>query len=171
MRFGIARICTDSLADHWSKAKGLELAGIDSSQKVDFLAELAFHMQSSASHEEMGKKDAALEISRDELELRLKAFLKREDGQVLAAAVELAEELPGARAMVDSFFALGKDVSRKMVHVSAGPFQYGRPPRELRIAAFEMDVVLVTNADFEAMVPVNAKLRNGYSSEPDQPVI
>jgi hypothetical protein len=87
-------------------------------------------------------------------------FTDRSDGAVLAAAVDLAEELgragePRAAAVVDGFFALGKEVEREMVNVPAGRFLFGAEDseREVYLDAFAIDKYPVTNADYRKMVP------------------
>jgi formylglycine-generating enzyme required for sulfatase activity len=58
-----------------------------------------------------------------------------------------------------------------MVTVDAGPFPYQRDKISVDLPAFRIDRYLVTNLDYERMVPGHRKLRGQYSSEDDQPVI
>jgi formylglycine-generating enzyme required for sulfatase activity/energy-coupling factor transporter ATP-binding protein EcfA2 len=100
------------------------------------------------------------------------------DGCVLAAAIELAEELgrqgeERARKLVAEFLAEGRAVQREMVPVPAGEFEFGggRTKKRMFLEAFEMDRYPVTNADYERMVPGHRELRDQYSDQDDQPVI
>lgn len=67
-RVELYRICSESLVHDWSRAAGDELLGIGQSQKLEFLAELAYTMQC----------DASTQVNRGELRKRLKAYLGRE---------------------------------------------------------------------------------------------
>jgi hypothetical protein len=86
------------------------------------------------------------------------------EGQSLAAAVELAEELaarsvPGAQPLLDAFFGesagAGLDSTDKMAPLDG----------------FYLDRYLVTNREYECMIPGHRKLRDRYSDTDDQPVI
>ncbi len=102
----------------------------------------------------------------------LRAMFQPEDreGQSLAAAVELAEEL-GARELVDPFFAEAEKWPEDMVLVPAGAFPYGKANEMVDVAAFSIDRYPVTNEEYERMVPGHRKLRSQYSDTDRQPVI
>ncbi|NWF83177.1 MAG: SUMF1/EgtB/PvdO family nonheme iron enzyme [Bryobacteraceae bacterium] len=96
----------------------------------------------------------------------LRAMFEREarEGQSLAAAVELAEELArrrinGAQSLLDAFFgeaaAHGLDSTDRMAWVDG----------------FYLDRYLVTNREYECMIPGHSKLRDGDSEFDGQPVI
>lgn len=98
------------------------------------------------------------------------------DGQVLAAAVELAEHWASASnqeaaGLVEAFFAEAADLEEDMVAVEAGALPYGKEEQEVYVAAFRMDRHPVTNAQFEAMIPRHRDLRDRYSDQDGQPVI
>jgi len=106
----------------------------------------------------------------------LRAMFARDnrEGQSLAAAVELAEELAQrgdeeARGLLDGFFAESAGLEEDMVEVAAGAFPYGEGTIE--VPAFSMDRYPVTNLDYERMIPGHAKSRNRYSDADRQPVI
>lgn len=108
---------------------------------------------------------------RPELENVLDAiFREREDGRVLAAAVELAEAL-GAEALLEPFFDEGRALKEDMVRVEGGDFLYGEKKQRVPCAAFSIGRFPVTNEEYERMVPGHRKLRDQYSSEDRQPVI
>jgi formylglycine-generating enzyme required for sulfatase activity len=65
----------------------------------------------------------------------------------------------GAHGLLDGFFA-----------ESAG-FNLHTTENMIRVDAFLIDKYLVTNREFECMVPAHAKRRDKYSDQDDQPVI
>ena len=103
---------------------------------------------------------------RPETMLVLQAMFAREsrEGQSLAAAVELAEELAarrvtGAQSLLDTFFG------------EAALYGLDSTDRMALADGFYLDRYLVTNRDYECMVPGHKKLRDSYSNTDDQPVI
>jgi formylglycine-generating enzyme required for sulfatase activity len=92
------------------------------------------------------------------------------EGQSLAAAVELAEELK-ATELVDPFFAEAEKWPEDMVLVPAGVFPYGKANEMVDLAAFSIDRYPVTNEEYERMVPGHRGLRDQYSDADRQPVI
>ncbi|MEK7752474.1 MAG: formylglycine-generating enzyme family protein, partial [Acidobacteriota bacterium] len=101
---------------------------------------------------------------------------EKREGQSLVAAVELAEELSRrgdaeARRLLENFFAEAPDLAEDMVLVEAGAFPYGKDARPMHLGSFYIDRYLVTNRDFERMVPGHRGLRDQYSKADDQPVI
>ena len=98
------------------------------------------------------------------------------EGQSLAAAVELAEELAarhveGARTLLDGFFQEANRLPAEMVPVSAGKFPYGEANEPVFVADFSIDRFLVTNQEYERMVPGHKNLRSEYSEADRQPVV
>ncbi|MEO8658719.1 MAG: SUMF1/EgtB/PvdO family nonheme iron enzyme [Bryobacteraceae bacterium] len=98
------------------------------------------------------------------------------EGASLAAAVELAEELARrgnahASDVVSSFFAESDTFPRDMVLIEGGLFPYGESSEKIDVPAFYMDRYLVTNHDYEQMVPGHRAFRDEYSDADDQPVI
>jgi Sulfatase-modifying factor enzyme 1/NACHT domain len=96
------------------------------------------------------------------------------EGQSLAAAVELAEELSGrgdevARELLNEFFAEAVGQPEDMVEVPAGAFPFEDPAAMVEVAAFQIDRYLVTNQDFERMIPGHP--RDKWSDTDRQPVI
>jgi hypothetical protein len=96
----------------------------------------------------------------------LRAMFARQarEGQSLAAAVELVEELAargvaGARPLLDAFFG------------EAAAYRLNSEDRMARLDAFYLDRYLVTNREYECMVPGHGKRRDRYSDTDDQPVI
>jgi hypothetical protein len=86
------------------------------------------------------------------------------EGRSLAAAVDLAEELaarsvPGAQSLLDAF--LGE----------AAGYALDSTDRMAQLEGFYLDRYLVTNRDFECMIPGHRSLRDRYSDTDDQPVI
>jgi hypothetical protein len=80
--------------------------------------------------------------------------LENREGQTLAAAVELAEELARrgdheARGLLEVFFAEAAGLPEDMVGVTAGAF----PFMPIEVPAFWIDRYLVTNRDYERMIP------------------
>ena len=108
----------------------------------------------------------------------LRAMFEREnrEGQSLAAAVELAEELQrggntDAGGLVDRFFAEALPWPEDMVLVSAGAFPYGDNNEMIDVAAFFIDRYPVTNEEYERMVPGHRSLRDRFSDDDRQPVV
>ena len=106
-------------------------------------------------------------LARAETTAVLRGLFDREtrDGQALAAAVELAEELARrgnteARKLLDGFFAeaekFGLRSQEKMARIDK---------------TFFLDRLLVTNRDYESMVPSHHRERDQFSDADDQPVI
>jgi hypothetical protein len=96
----------------------------------------------------------------------LQAMFAREarEGRSLAAAVELAEELAarggtGARSLLDGFFG------------EAASYGLDSTDRMALVDDFYVDRYLVTNREYECMIPGRKKLRDRYSDTDDQPVI
>jgi hypothetical protein len=96
----------------------------------------------------------------------LRAMFEREtrEGQSLAAAVELAEELAargvaGAQPLLDAFFG------------EAARYGLDSTDRMALVDGFYLDRYLVTNREYECMVPGHKKLRDSRSDTDDQPVI
>ncbi|MCP5112741.1 MAG: formylglycine-generating enzyme family protein [bacterium] len=91
----------------------------------------------------------------------VRALFQREnrDGRSLASAVELAEQLPGAKVLLEEFFA---ESAEHGLHTTE---------KMARVDDFYIDKYQVTNRDFECMVPGHRTRRDEYSSEDDQPVI
>jgi hypothetical protein len=96
----------------------------------------------------------------------LRAMFEREarEGQSLAAAVELAEELAarsvsGAQLLLDAFFG------------EAARYGLDSTDRMAPVDGFYLDRYLVTNREYECMIPGRKKLRDFYSDTDDQPVI
>jgi hypothetical protein len=96
----------------------------------------------------------------------LRAMFAREarEGQSLAAAVELAEELAargvaGAQPLLDAFFG------------EAARYGLGLTDRMALVDGFYLDRYLVTNLEYECMIPGHKKLRDSYSDTDGQPVI
>ncbi|MBI1786096.1 MAG: SUMF1/EgtB/PvdO family nonheme iron enzyme, partial [Acidobacteria bacterium] len=83
-------------------------------------------------------------------------FRQRLDGRVLRAAVELADALH-LGDLTESFFAEGAAFQQEC--------------KMVRVDDFLMDRFLVTNRDFERMVPGHRALRDRYSDSDEQPVI
>jgi formylglycine-generating enzyme required for sulfatase activity len=86
------------------------------------------------------------------------------EAQSLAAAVELAEELAargvaGAQSLLDKFFG------------EAVRYGLDSTDRMAPVGGFYLDRYLVTNRDYECMVPGHEKRRDQYSDTDDQPVI
>jgi hypothetical protein len=106
--------------------------------------------------------------------LRAMFVPENREGRSLAAAVELAEELAQrgdekARGLSDRFFAEAVGLPEDMVEVAAGSFPFGEGLIE--VPAFSIDRYLVTNQDFERVIPGHVKLRDKYSDTDLQPVI
>jgi len=108
----------------------------------------------------------------------LQAMFERDnrEGQSLAAAGELAEELrqrgeQQAAGLLDGFFSEAANLREDMVAVAAGKFPYGEENKMVDIAAFSIDRYPVTNQEYERMVPGHRKLRNKTSDSASQPVI
>jgi formylglycine-generating enzyme required for sulfatase activity len=106
----------------------------------------------------------------------LQSMFEREnrEGQSLAAAVELAEELARrgdevAQELLDKFFAEAVGLAEDMVDVPAGAFPFGKTTTKVEVAAFKIDRYLVTNQDYERMIPCHR--RNEYSDTDRQPVV
>ncbi len=98
------------------------------------------------------------------------------EGQSLAAAVELAEELArrgheGAVSLLNGFYAESASLPEDMVEVAAGAFPYGEANEMVEVAAFSLDRYPVTNEEYERMVPGHRKLRDEYSDSDRQPVV
>ena len=96
----------------------------------------------------------------------LRAMFAREarEGQSLAAAVELAEELAArgvavAQSLLDAFFA------------EAASHGMDSTDRMALVDGFHLDRYLVTNREYECMIPGQRRLRNSYSDTDEQPVI
>jgi hypothetical protein len=96
----------------------------------------------------------------------LRAMFARQarEGQSLAAAVELAEELAarsvtGAQSLLDTFFG------------EAASYRLDSTDRMALVDAFHLDRYLVTNGEYECMIPRHKRLRDSYSDTDDQPVI
>jgi formylglycine-generating enzyme required for sulfatase activity len=86
------------------------------------------------------------------------------EGRSLAAAVELAEELAsrgvaGAQSLLDAFFG------------EAASYGLDSTDRMALVDAFYLDRYLVTNRDYECMIPGHTKRRDQYSDTDEQPVI
>ncbi|MCW5976609.1 MAG: SUMF1/EgtB/PvdO family nonheme iron enzyme [Bryobacteraceae bacterium] len=104
--------------------------------------------------------------ARRETALLLRALFvpDNRDGRSLAAAVELAEELArrgsaDARKLLSGFFA------------EAGRCGLRSTDNMTPVDDFWMDRFLVTNRDFESMVPGHRSERDKYSDADDQPVV
>jgi len=91
-------------------------------------------------------------------------FAATREGQSLAAAVELAEELAArgsapAKTLLEGFFGeaagYGLDSTGEMAWMDS----------------FYLDLYLVTNRKFEGMIPEHVKLRDRYSDTDDQPAV
>ena len=96
----------------------------------------------------------------------LRAMFAREarEGQSLAAAVELAEELAarsvsGAQPLLDTFFG------------EAAGFGLDATDRMAPVDGFHLDRYLVTNREYKCMIPGHEKPRGFFSDTDDQPVI
>jgi len=96
----------------------------------------------------------------------VRAMFAREarEGQSLAAAVELAEELAargaaGAQQLLDDLFR------------EAASYGLDSTDRMALVDGFYLDRYLVTNREYECMIPGHKKLRDGYSDTGEQPVI
>jgi len=96
----------------------------------------------------------------------LRAMFAREarEGQSLAAAVELAEELAArsvawAQLLLDAFFG------------EAARYGLDSTDRMALVDGFYLDRYQVTNREHECMIPGHNKLRDEYSDTDDQPVI
>jgi len=96
----------------------------------------------------------------------LRAMFEREarEGESLAAAVELAEELAargvsGAQLLLDAFFG------------EAARHGLDSTDRMALVDGLYLDRYLVTNREYECMIPGHKKLRNSWSDTDDQPVI
>jgi formylglycine-generating enzyme required for sulfatase activity len=86
------------------------------------------------------------------------------EGESLAAAVELAEELAargvsGAQLLLDAFFG------------EAARHGLDSTDRMALVDGLYLDRYLVTNREYECMIPGHKKLRNSWSDTDDQPVI
>ena len=106
----------------------------------------------------------------------LRAMFEREnrEGQSLAAAVELAEELRRrgvSVAFLDEFFAEAKQWPEDMVTVAGGLFLYGEANEMVDLPTFRIDRFPVTNEEYERMIPGHRAWRGQYSDEDRQPVI
>ena len=113
---------------------------------------------------------------RPELWDLLPAIFEREnrEGQTLAAAVDLAEELARrgenqAAALLDKFFSEAPKEQDEMVDVAAGPFAFGDDGRMVDVPAFFIARYPVTNEEFERMIPRHA--RDSVSDQDRQPVV
>ncbi len=84
---------------------------------------------------------------------------ERRDGRSLASAVELAEEL-AARGIGEAASLLGAFLAEAK----------GLPERMVTVDGARIDAYLVTNAEFERMIPAHRSKRNHYSNQDDQPV-
>jgi hypothetical protein len=96
----------------------------------------------------------------------LRAMLAREgrEGQSLAAAVELAEELAargvaGAQPLLDEFFG------------EAALYGLDSTDRMAPVDGFYLDRYLVTNREYECMIPGHRELRDSISDTDDRPAI
>ena len=96
----------------------------------------------------------------------LRAMFAREarEGQSLAAAVELTEELAarsvaGAQLLLDAFFG------------EAARYGLDSTDRMALVDGFYLDRYLVTNREYECMIPGHKKLRDSHSGTDEQPVI
>jgi len=141
---------------------------------VRFLSRFTWEGQENEAMAAGGCADAC--AGRAETREVLRAMFARDnrEGQSLAAAVELAEELERrgdeeARGLLDRFFAESAGLREDMVEVAAGAFPYGEG--SIEVPAFWMDRYLVTNLDYERMIPGHAKSRNPYSDADRQPVV
>jgi formylglycine-generating enzyme required for sulfatase activity len=119
---------------------------------------------------------------RTEMEEVLEGLFDREqrDGRSLAAGVELAEELErlgnaDAQRLLAGFLGesphYGLERTGRMVLVEAGQFLYGEKGVKKQTGAFCIDRYLVTNRDYECMIPRHRQERDQYSDADDQPVI
>jgi serine/threonine-protein kinase len=100
----------------------------------------------------------------------------KREGQSLAAAVELAEELAarkvvGAQDLLHEFFKEAIGLAEDMITVAAGEFLYGEDARSLPLPSFSLDRFPVTNAEYERMVQGHKALRGQYSETDRQPVV
>ena len=108
--------------------------------------------------------------------LRAMFVPKDREGQSLAGAVELAEELArrgerGAQALLGDFFSEATGFKDDMVEVAAGAFPFGDSSVMVHVPAFSIDRHLVTNREYERMIPGHRGLRDVYSDSDEQPVI
>jgi len=131
---------------------------------VQFLSRYTWEGQEYAGMAAAECADAC--AGRPETMAVLRAMFEREarDGRPLAAAVELAEELAarsvaGAQLLLDAFFA------------EAASYGLDSADRMAPVDGFYLDRYLVTNLEYEWMIPGHKKLRDEYSDTDDQPAI
>jgi formylglycine-generating enzyme required for sulfatase activity len=98
------------------------------------------------------------------------------EGQSLAAAVELAEELmrrgqTEAATLLDGFYSEATSLREDMVEIAAGVFPYGDSNELVDVAAFSIDRFPVTNEEYERMIPAHRGFRDEISNTDRQPVI
>jgi len=131
---------------------------------VQFLSRYTWEGQEYIGLAAAGCADAC--AGRTETMPVLRAMFTREarEGQSLAAAVELLEELaarsvPGAQKLLGDFFG------------EAAGYGLDATDRMAPLDGFFLDLYLVTNREFECMIPAHRKLRDSYSDTDDQPVI
>ena len=147
VEFALACVKTAPQIDLWLKTL------------VQFLSKYTWAGQ---EYEQMSVSDCAEACGgRRETLSVLKALFDRErrDGPTLAAAVELAEALAPAADLLEMFFA------------EAGQFGLASTEKMAQVGDFHLDKFLVTNRDFECMVPSHKLRRDHYSDSDDQPVI
>ncbi len=115
---------------------------------------------------------------RPELWDLLPVMFEREhrEGQSLAAAVDLAEELARrgekqAAALLERFFSEAPETEEDMVAVTAGAFPFGKDGRMEDVPEFSIACYPVTNEEFERMIPGHRKLRSRASDLDRQPVV
>jgi hypothetical protein len=131
---------------------------------VQFLSRYSWEGQEYLSLPAAECADAC--AGRPETMAALRAMFAREarEGRLLAAAVELAEELaarsvPGAQSLLDAFFG------------ESAVYASGSTDKMARLDGFYLDRYPATNRDFERMIPGHRNLRDRYSDMDDQPVI
>jgi hypothetical protein len=131
---------------------------------VQFLSRYTWEGQEYEGLTAAGCADAC--AGRSETLPLLRAMFVREarEGQSLAAAVELAEELAarnisGAQSLLEGFFS------------EAASYGLDSTDRMAPQDAFFLDRYLVTNREYECMIPGHRNLRDRYSDTDDQPAI
>jgi hypothetical protein len=84
------------------------------------------------------------------------------------------ESLPVMMETVDKLAALGDEDSRALLDEflsEASSLGLTAPEKMVWCEGFHMDKFLVTNREFECMIPAHRKRRDKYSNDDDQPVI